>query len=181
MLEVGEVALGLQGCGAAGAGGGDGLAVGVVDQVAGGEDAGQVGRRGAGLDQDVALVVELDLALEQLRARVVADRDEQPGRVDAAQLAGDGVSRNVMPSSLSSPCSSATSAFHSNAILSLAKARSCMILEPRNWSRRCTIVTLDAKRVRNVASSRAESPPPTTTMFCSRKKNPSHVAHQDTP
>jgi hypothetical protein len=35
--------------------------------------------------------------------------------------------------------------------------------------------------VRNVASSMAESPPPTTAMTRSRKKNPSHVAHHETP
>ena len=60
-------------------------------------------------------------------------------------------------------------------------ARSCMILEARRVSRRCTIVTLRANLVRNVASSIAESPPPITAMSCSRKKNPSQVAHQDTP
>ncbi len=42
-------------------------------------------------------------------------------------------------------------------------------------------VTERAKRVRKVASSMAESPPPTTATSWSRKKNPSHVAHQDTP
>src|SRR5712664_3669070 len=43
------------------------------------------------------------------------------------------------------------------------------------------IVTLLANRVRNIASSNAESPPPTTAMSWSRKKKPSHVAHVDTP
>jgi hypothetical protein len=38
-----------------------------------------------------------------------------------------------------------------------------------------------AKRVRKVASSIAESPPPTTAMSWSRKKNPSQVAHALTP
>ena len=42
-------------------------------------------------------------------------------------------------------------------------------------------MTLLAKRVRKVASSIAESPPPTTTMSWSRKKNPSQVAQADTP
>ncbi len=40
---------------------------------------------------------------------------------------------------------------------------------------------MSAKRVKNVASSTAESPPPTTAIVCSRKKKPSHVAHQETP
>ena len=51
----------------------------------------------------------------------------------------------------------------------------------RSASRRCTSVTDFAKRVRKVASSSAEAPPPTTAMSWSRKKNPSQVAHQDTP
>ena len=56
-----------------------------------------------------------------------------------------------------------------------------MILEARSSSRRWTTVTLLAKRVRKVASSIAESPPPTTTMSWSRKKKPSQVAQADTP
>ena len=38
-------------------------------------------------------------------------------------------------------------------------------------------VTVLANLVRNVASSTAVSPPPTTAMSWSRKKNPSQVAH----
>ena len=68
-----------------------------------------------------------------------------------------------------------------NSIFGSANARSCMILEARSSPRRWIIVTLLAKRVRNVASSTAESPPPTTAMCWSRKKNPSHVAHHETP
>ena len=56
-----------------------------------------------------------------------------------------------------------------------------MILEARSWSRRWTTVTDFANRVRNVASSMAESPPPMTAMSSSRKKKPSQVAHQETP
>ena len=47
--------------------------------------------------------------------------------------------------------------------------------------RRCTMVTDRPNFVRNSASSRAESPPPTTTMGLSRKKKPSQVAHVETP
>ena len=56
-----------------------------------------------------------------------------------------------------------------------------MILDARSSSRRCTIVTDRANRVRKVASSMAESPPPTTAMSCSLKKKPSQVAHHETP
>ena len=77
--EGGEEALGVESGGAAGAGRGDGLAVGVVDDVTGAEDTGQVGPGRGRLDLQVALVVQVELALEELRARVVADRDEQAG------------------------------------------------------------------------------------------------------
>jgi hypothetical protein len=49
------VLLGVEGGRAAGAGGGHGLLVGVVDQVAGGEDADEVGVGRAALDEDAAL------------------------------------------------------------------------------------------------------------------------------
>ena len=52
----------------------------------------------------------------------------------------------------------------------LARAFSCMIFDARSVSRRCTTVTLLAKRVRNSASSIAESPPPTTAISWPRKK-----------
>ena len=74
-----------------------------------------------------------------------------------------------------------TTEFHRNEIFSLANARSCMILVALSSLRLCTRVTVSPKRVRKRASSRAESPPPTTTMSFSLKKNPSHVAHVDTP
>ena len=86
------------------------------------------------------------------------------------------VSRSRIASTELSPTTSLTSEFHSNSILGLANARSCMIFDARNSSRRCTSVTLVANFVRKIASSIAESPPPTTAMGFSRKKNPSHVA-----
>ena len=84
-------------------------------------------------------------------------------------------------SSLLSPTISVTTEFHRISILGLEKARSCMILLARSWSRRTIIVTLVANFVRNMASSTAESPPPTTAISWSRKKKPSQVAHVDTP
>ena len=71
--------------------------------------------------------------------------------------------------------------FHANVILGLVIARWDMILEARSSSRRCTMVTELANLVKKVASSTAESPPPTTAMSWPPKKNPSQVAHQDTP
>ena len=58
---------------------------------------------------------------------------------------------------------------------------SSMIFDARKASRRCSNVTLDAKRVRNSASSMAESPPPMTAIGLPRKKKPSHVAQLETP
>ena len=66
-------------------------------------------------------------------------------------------------------------------ILGWATALSCMILLARNDSRRWSMWTLVAKRVRKRASSKAVSPPPTTAISLSRKKKPSQVAHADTP
>ena len=126
-----------------------GLPVGVVDEVAGGEDAGEVGPRARRVDQHVALVVQVDLAAEQFAARVVADRHEDAGDVerrsspvthvadpdagDLAVVAEDLGRRRV---------------FHSTLIFGLASARSAMILLARNSSRRWMIVTVSAKRVR---------------------------------
>ena len=76
---------------------------------------------------------------------------------------------------------SSTSLSQTNSILGLANALSCMIFDARSVSRRWMTVTFEANRVRNIASSIAESPPPTTAIGLPRKKNPSQVAHVDTP
>jgi hypothetical protein len=49
-------------------------------------------------------------------------------------------------------------------------ARSSMIFEARKASRRWSSVTFEANRLRKIASSIAESPPPTTAISLSRKK-----------
>src|SRR3954452_18440810 len=97
---LGEPALGVNRRSGTRAGRGDGLAVDVVDDVAAGEDAVDVGAGAGVLDLDVALVVELELPGEQLAAGVVTDGHEQPAdvqnlggtRVDVGDLdAGNGV------------------------------------------------------------------------------------------
>jgi hypothetical protein len=80
-----------------------------------------------------------------------------------------------------SPWTSAISAFSFQAIFGFIRARSSMILEARNSSRRWITVTFVANFVRKVASSIAVSPPPTTATSFPLKKNPSHVAHAETP
>ena len=91
------------------------------------------------------------------------------------------VSVSVTPVSEVSPWMPVTAEFQAKLILGSFSARAAMILLARSASRRCTMVTDFANRLRKVASSMAESPPPTTAMSLSRKKNPSQVAHQDTP
>ena len=91
------------------------------------------------------------------------------------------VSRITRPVTLFSPRTSTGAALVTNRIFAFALARSSMMRDARNSSRRCTTVTLRAKRVRKVASSIAESPPPTTTMSWSLKKKPSQVAQALTP
>src|SRR5690606_27151508 len=80
--DVAQVALGVQRGLAAGAGGGDRLAVRGVDQVACGEHAGSVGLGRDPVDLHVALVVDVDLPADQLALWVVADGDERAGDLD---------------------------------------------------------------------------------------------------
>ncbi len=81
-----------------------------------------------------------------------------------------------MPVTLPSPTTSSTTLLRRNSIFSLERARSTMIGEARNSSRRWTTSTLLAKREMKSASSIAESPPPTTTTTLSRKNAASQVA-----
>ncbi len=61
-------------------------------------------------------------------------------------------------------------------MFSCARARSSMIFEARNSSRRCTTVTFEANLERKIASSMAESPPPTMIVGAPLKKAASQVA-----
>ena len=61
-------------------------------------------------------------------------------------------------------------------MFSCARARSSMIFEARKSARRCTTVTLEANLERKIASSIAESPPPTISVEAPLKKAASHVA-----
>jgi hypothetical protein len=61
------------------------------------------------------------------------------------------------------------------------RARSSMIFEARNSSRRFTTITFDANFARKIASSIALSPPPTISVGTSLKNAASHVAQYDTP
>src|SRR5690606_7667432 len=87
-LLVGQPALGIDSRLTAGAGRGDRLTVDTVHDVAAGEDAGDVGAGARVLNQDVAVVVQLHLALHQFAARVVAHGDEQAGYREFGFLAG---------------------------------------------------------------------------------------------
>ena len=82
-----EIFLGVERGHAAGAGGGDRLAVDFVHHVAAGEHALDAGPRRARLDPDIAVAIEVELALEQLGRRLVADGDERAFDLDPADLA----------------------------------------------------------------------------------------------
>src|SRR5580692_9945534 len=84
----GHPALGVEGGHAAAAGGGDGLPVGEVLHVAAREDAGNAGVRRTRPGLQVAVVVHLELAGEQIGVRRMADRHEEAGAVDDARLFG---------------------------------------------------------------------------------------------
>jgi len=92
MVRVfGEPALGVDGRAAAAAGGGDGLPVGVIDQVVGGEDAGNLGRGTRMRDDHIALAVELDLAAGADKAQTA-----EVAMVVAAVCAGGTAAHGVM-------------------------------------------------------------------------------------
>src|SRR3954447_11691361 len=82
--RVAQVPLRIQGGLAAGAGGGHRLTVRPVDEVARGEHAGTVRLGGLSVGDDVALLVEVDLALDDPRLRDVADGDEGACDLDLA-------------------------------------------------------------------------------------------------
>ena len=63
-----------------------------------------------------------------------------------------------------------------NSMFSAARARSSMIFEARNSSRRWTTTTFELNFARKIASSMALSPPPTMIVGLSRKKAASQVA-----
>ena len=74
------------------------------------------------------------------------------------------VLRSSSASTFSAPSTSVTSVFQSISIFGFAKARSAIIFEARSESRRWINTTFEANFVKKVASSTAESPPPTTAI-----------------
>ena len=87
-LLRGEIFLGVESRHAARTGGGHCLAVDLIHDVPAGEHAGDARPGGPWLDQDVAIVVELQLAFEELGRGLVANSDERPFDIDAANCAG---------------------------------------------------------------------------------------------
>lgn len=92
-LELGEVALGIEGGHAARTGRGDSLTVALVLDIARSKDTLDVGLSRAGDGLDVALRVEVKLALDERGSGVVADGVEETVRVNLALLAGLGILR----------------------------------------------------------------------------------------
>src|SRR6185312_9281236 len=154
-----EVALDVKRGGAAGACRRDRLTVDVVNQVARGEDAFDIGPGARMRNLDIPLVITDHLVTHQFGARLVPDGDEDAGDIERPVLVGD---RNSRPLTSSPPTMSSTSVFQTNSTLGLSKARSCIAFDARSSSLRWMMYTRSANRVRKVASSIAESPPPTT-------------------
>lgn len=88
LVVFGEVALGLDGGFTTFAGGGDGLAIEVVHDVAGGEEAGGLGCGALSVGLDVAGVVAVDEVACKLAVRHVADGDEGSADVEFAFFVG---------------------------------------------------------------------------------------------
>jgi hypothetical protein len=92
-----EPAFGVDGGHAARPGRGDGLAVVVVLHVASGEHAVHAGAGGAVEGADVAVVIQLELALEQGAVGLVPDGHEEAGHAELGFLARDGVTQVDAP------------------------------------------------------------------------------------
>src|SRR5690625_1366561 len=158
----------------------DGLPVHVVLGISTRKDPRDAGVGRVALRFDVTLRIHLQPTLEHLRVGLMTDCNKERLDRELRVLACLHVA-NTTPSTSSPPSTSTTCEFQTNSIFSLAKARSCIILDARSSSLRCTTYTLEANRVRKSASSIAVSPPPTMTTSSSRKNAPSQVAHADTP
>ena len=91
-----------------------------------------------GWDEVPGLVV-VELVEEEARVRIVSDRDEESLRRDLLRLVGVDVADRTPVSRPSSPSTSSTTALVTNSIFGFARARSSMIGEARNSSRRWTI------------------------------------------
>src|SRR5215831_8384468 len=87
---AGEVALGIQGRRASGAGSGNRLTVRPVDDISGGEHAGNARPRSGRVHDHVPIGVRIDLTNEQLAAGIVTDRDEHAGDGQCRLFTGDG-------------------------------------------------------------------------------------------
>src|SRR5438067_3481424 len=90
----GEVTLRIERGGTAGAGGGDRLAVDVIDRVTGGEYPGEVGLCRRPVHQQESGFVHVELAAEQLRVGIVSDRHEQAGDVESRLDSGTNVAQS---------------------------------------------------------------------------------------
>jgi hypothetical protein len=157
----GEIAFGVECRGASGPGRRDGLPVAVVDEIAAGEDPRYSRTRRGMLHLHVAERVRRYLAAEQFATRFVPNRNEDCGHVQGRGPGGPDVldpdaGDVVLAEDVDDPVAP------QDRDLVRPECPRCMILDARNDGRRCTMVTVRAKRLKNVASSRAESPPPRT-------------------
>ena len=175
-----EPALGVDRGLAAVAGGRDGLAIAVIVDVAGDEDAVDL-RAGLVAHDEVAHRVDLEPVAEDVGVRLVADGDEQAVDLQRRRLAGR-VSRRRTPLTSASPRTSSTSVFDANVDLGVGQRAVLHDLAAAEAGRAGAAGGPSSRSASGrCASSRAVSPPPTTATSLSRKKKPSHVAQALTP
>jgi hypothetical protein len=105
----------------------------------------------------------------------VADRDERAGHLDLALLAGLRVAQ-AGGLELRRALERLDGVRGEDLDVRLLRARSSMIFDARNSSRRWMTVTFEPNFARKIASSMAESPPPTTAIGFSLKNAASQVA-----
>ena len=135
-FELRQVALGVERAHAARAGRRDGLPVDVILDVADREHAGDVRLGRARLRDQVAVLVVVELVDEELRVRLVADRDEEaaaPRSRASRRSRRAAAGRRSRTCRRGSPRRRTASGARSS---SFARARLTMICEARNSSRR---------------------------------------------
>ncbi len=137
-----------------------------------------------GCGADIAFVIHVELAFEQLGGRRMADGDEQAvdrERVRRAVCRGCADVMPVTPRRVVGAQNLVDHGVVTDVDFRLAARRIWLVLSARSTARRWIRVTWSAKLVRNSASSAAVLPPPTTATFLPRKKKPSQVAQAETP
>ena len=155
-----QIFLNLDGGHAAASRGRDGLAITAVLHIAAGENAMHAGQHII-VSFEIAVGIGVQLPLEHLRVGVVPDAKKEGAGGEVPKFAGFDVAKFEAGD------------FILDGIVN--------ILDGGVGEEVDLVIMLRANRVRKMASSMAESPPPTTTISLPEKKKPSQVAQEETP